>query len=480
MLFRNEAKVGLIIFIAIVVLIGVYWFLGGLNLRAKSYPIHAIFSDARKLDKGADVRMAGVKIGVVSDIKLTPTSQAQINMLIWNDNKIPTDSAARITTGGFIGDNYIEVVPGSAKTYLKSGERIRSAQLVQFNQILEDVSGVLKELKQSASNINDILGDKKVVADTKQTIAELKSAAASASDLIASAKGVVTQSSPDIKRAFDHLEVAMANAERVSSDINKLIEQQGAPAVRKILGDTASAVEDLSGAIADARQLISSFRGAASTANEALGKINVVADQANQMMGKLNEASTGIKDLATDQQLMNNLRSTVCNIAATSEQAKQLLTSLNCRFGSLRSGPTPAQKAAIPLYGTSANSLWNTNQGDYRFDANYTFAGKGDSFYRVGLYDVGEHTKLNLQGGMTLNSTNALRYGLYASRLGIGYDLHLGNRLLVMSDLFRPNDPQLEMRGVLDIGNGFGLYGGVLNLLDKDERDVLVGIEYQK
>ena len=66
MRLRNEAKVGLIVCAGIIILIAIYWFLGGLGLRASSYPIYAIFPNAQKLDKGAVVRMAGVKIGVVS------------------------------------------------------------------------------------------------------------------------------------------------------------------------------------------------------------------------------------------------------------------------------------------------------------------------------------------------------------------------------------------------------------------------------
>ncbi len=89
MLLRSEAKVGLIVFVGIVALIMAYWFLGGWSLRASSYPIYALFSDARTLDKGADVRMAGVKIGGVNHIGLTSTSKARVDIDIRNGNEMP-------------------------------------------------------------------------------------------------------------------------------------------------------------------------------------------------------------------------------------------------------------------------------------------------------------------------------------------------------------------------------------------------------
>ena len=480
MLLRSEAKVGLIVAVAIAALITVYWFLGGWRLRAASYPIYTIFSDARKLDKGADVRMAGVKIGWISGIRLTRRSRARVDMGIQNGNDIPVDSVARITQGGFIGDNYVEIMPGSADRYLRRKSRIRSGELVQFDQILADVSDVLKELKTSAAGINEILGDKEVVATVKETVTALNTATQSASELIESVKGVMDKSSPEIQRALSNLAAATGNAARVSRQIEDMIAKDARPGIRLILSKAGEAMTNLDDAMADANELIGDMRKAAGTANAALERLGTVAEQAYDMMVKLDEASEGIKDLTTDKELREDLKRTMRNTAEASEQAKELMTRLNLKYGSGRSGPTPDQKSAIPEYGVSVNSLWKTNDGSYRFDANYTFAGAGPAFYRVGAYNVGENTRLNLQGGIALDQSNAFRYGLYASRVGLGYDRWLGESCLLSADLFRPNDPEMELRGVLGIGGGFGLYGGVVDLFDKDNQDVLVGIRYNK
>ncbi len=130
MRLRPEAKVGLVVFGAIVLLIFIYFFLGGLFFGSARYNIYAIFPDARKIEKGADVRMAGVKIGIVSDIRLTADSQARLDLAIARNNRIPIDSVATITAGGLIGDNYVDVLPGSSRNNLKPGSRIKSKQLM--------------------------------------------------------------------------------------------------------------------------------------------------------------------------------------------------------------------------------------------------------------------------------------------------------------------------------------------------------------
>lgn len=472
----TEAKVGLVVFSALVVLIGVYWFLGGFGLRANSYPIYAIFPNAEKLDKGADVRMAGVKIGIVSEINLTRNSEARVELLIWNGNRIPSDSLSSITTGGFIGDNYIEIIPGASKTHLKSNQRLASKQIIRMEQILVQVNELMTELKKSASGINAVLGDKEIISTIKDTLKNLDKSAKTASEMIAAAKGIVGQSSPQIQKVFANLEMASGNAVALSAQLEEMVKTDARPNIAKIMKKTEMVMDNLNNSIIAAQQLFDMGKQGAAGLGNTLTKIDSIATQAEQMTGNLNKASVGIRDLATDPEIKCNLKATTANIAETTQQTKELITSLNKKYGK------PAckkviNKAAIPDYGLTTNSLWNTAKGNYRFDANYTMAGANKSLYRLGAYNIGENTQLNLQAGKVLNDDDAIRYGLYASRIDVGYDRIIGPMILSF-DLFRPDDPNLEARGIINITPEFGIYTGVLNAFDPDERDLMVGLRY--
>ena len=479
-ILKAEAKVGLVIFAAILVLIGVYWFLGALRLTTTSYPIYAIFADARKLDEGADVRMAGVKIGVVESVNLTPNSMARVNMLIWNNNKIPENSEARITRGGFIGDNYMEILPGSSSKYVKSGKRIFTAQQVELDKLIGDASQLLSELKKSAAGINQILNDKEIITSVKQTIFTLKITAESAAMLVQSAQEMIGQTSPEIQKVFGNIAKASEDATRITSSLEDIITKDARPNIQAILTQAREAVTGLNKSIEQAQDMISSMGAASTQVGGTLAKLNIVADQAEQIMINLNQASSEVKNLASDKELQNNLKATLKNTSEATEQAKELVTSLNRKFGTVKPSTTPAQREAIPEEGISTNSLWKTDEGKYRFDANYTFPGKENSFYRVGAYNIGENTKLNLQAGSTFGSGSAIRYGLYASRIGIGFDQRIGRPLLFSADVFRPNQPEVEVRGVLKVNESLGLYGGFTDVFDENKRDVLVGVRYQK
>ncbi|MEN6356616.1 MAG: MlaD family protein [Armatimonadota bacterium] len=479
MRLRNEAKVGLIVVGALALLIGIYWFLGGFSLRASSFPVYTVFPNAQKLDKGADVRMAGVKIGIVSDVALTKSSRARVNMLIWNGVCIPSDSVARVTTGAFVGDFYVEILPGHANNCILSGQQIKSVQIAQFDQLMNEASDLLVELKTTAKGINKVLDNKKLQEDIRGTVAAIRKSAESASVLMLTAQNLIAQSSPEVQKTLANLSAASERALGISTQMEECLTKDIRPNVKPLIGQAKQAMTDLSATLNEAQSLLSSLGEFSPEIKQMLARADNASKQAEQMLTNLNTSSAAVKNLATDPEFMGNIKATAKNIADTSCKANLAMDKVNQKLGAFK-GPTELQKTEIPLYGTSGNALWNTAKGKYRFDANYTFALGYPMFLRMGLYNIGENTKLNLQAGNTFDESNALRYGLYASRLGVGYDYRFGKKVLISTDIFRPDDPEMEMRGIFGIKNGLGLYTGVQDLLDDDNRDLMLGINYNK
>ena len=486
MRLRNEAKVGLIVFSGIVALIAVYWFLGGLSLRASTYPIYTIFTSAEKMDKGALVRMAGVKVGGVSDMQLAPGSRARVEMFVWKGIDIPEDSVAQITQGGFIGENYVEIVPGKSRQPLKRGERIRSAMVAGPEDLLADAGEVLKELKKSTRAINEIMGDKKTLGMIKETISGLKNAARSASDLADAARKVVEASSPMVEGIVDDMSATAAAARKIGAEMSNMLAKDVRPNVKTLLKKTDHLLARLDDSVAQAQGLLAEYKGsgknldqALASANKTIETIDAAAAQAKEMIKKLNDASGGIKDIATDPEIKADLKRTLRNAAEASEQAKGLIRTLDQRFGPK---PSPAEqlKSAVPDYGVAVNALANMQERQSRVDAYYTFLGNRNEFYRVGAYSIGENTGVIAQGGLVLSQKNAFRYGVYNSQVGVGYDRRLGQSGLMSLDWYRPNYGQLELRGTVGLGDAFGLYAGVNDLIHQQNRDLLAGLRYRK
>jgi phospholipid/cholesterol/gamma-HCH transport system substrate-binding protein len=93
------------------------------------YPVVAKFQKAEGINVGSDVRIAGVKVGSVSQMGLDPKSYyAKLTMTIQHSVKLPEDSAAKITSASLLGEPYVAIEPGGSEAMLKPGGEITYTQ----------------------------------------------------------------------------------------------------------------------------------------------------------------------------------------------------------------------------------------------------------------------------------------------------------------------------------------------------------------
>ena len=104
----------------------------------------ASFRSAEGIGVGTDVRLAGVKVGTVLDMKLDPgTFRANTVLSVQNDVALPDDTAIIIASEGLLGGSYVEILPGGSPFNLEPGTEIEDTQssisVVQL--LLKFVSG---------------------------------------------------------------------------------------------------------------------------------------------------------------------------------------------------------------------------------------------------------------------------------------------------------------------------------------------------
>ena len=93
------------------------------------YELNASFRSANGVDIGTDVRMAGVKVGRVTDLELDPeTYRAHTVFTVTEGIQVPEDSAVSIASEGLLGGNFVELLPGGSPFYLEPGAEIEFTQ----------------------------------------------------------------------------------------------------------------------------------------------------------------------------------------------------------------------------------------------------------------------------------------------------------------------------------------------------------------
>ena len=105
----------------------------------KGYTVEAKFLKVGGLTVGSDVRLNGIKIGTVIGQSLDSNDYtANVKMSLASDIKLPVDSVVAIVGDGLVGDKFIKIEPGKAKTFLNNGDEFENTK--DFKS-LEDMVG---------------------------------------------------------------------------------------------------------------------------------------------------------------------------------------------------------------------------------------------------------------------------------------------------------------------------------------------------
>lgn len=184
-----ELKVGIFAFIALVILTIAVFCINEITVFEPGYHIKVTFNFAGGIAVGAEVRVAGVKVGEVKDVQLSydrGRAQSKIVFLVYLDKdvQITRDSLAKVNVLGFIGDTYLEIIPGKDYAhFLQEGEvlqgydslpaesltEIAQKAAADFNDVLDSVKDVLGEparedLKEAIRNCREFSESVKIIA----------------------------------------------------------------------------------------------------------------------------------------------------------------------------------------------------------------------------------------------------------------------------------------------------------------------------
>ena len=98
-------------------------------LGSDGYTVYARFSSIAGLRSGADVEIAGVRVGKVAAISLDQNRDAAlVSLRINSDVELFDDALVSVRTSGLIGDKYILLSPGGAGAPLKDGDEISDTE----------------------------------------------------------------------------------------------------------------------------------------------------------------------------------------------------------------------------------------------------------------------------------------------------------------------------------------------------------------
>ncbi len=89
-----------------------------------TYKVFADFDNISGVKSGAEVQIAGVTVGSVTDLSLNEYDQARAELQINKSIKLPKDTIASVKSQGIIGDKLIQLTIGGDEEVYAAGEVI--------------------------------------------------------------------------------------------------------------------------------------------------------------------------------------------------------------------------------------------------------------------------------------------------------------------------------------------------------------------
>lgn len=160
----RTARVGLFVGVSLVTLVVVLALLGrSRSLFSEKVLLHTSFDNISGLVVGAPVRLAGVDIGIVQTIRFDSDLQVKrVRVTLGVQGKylqrIRTDSVARLSSKGLLGDMLINISVGSANfPPLHSGDVLPAQESEGLTQVVGSVQDGIGEVRKLVSHVDNRL-----------------------------------------------------------------------------------------------------------------------------------------------------------------------------------------------------------------------------------------------------------------------------------------------------------------------------------
>jgi phospholipid/cholesterol/gamma-HCH transport system substrate-binding protein len=275
---NEEIKVGVMVILAGILFLTALVFVGGVNLfRKKKVTYTTYFKFAGGLEPGTFVRFGGLKVGTVQAARIDPedSTRIRVTLQVADGTPVRANSKARISSLGFLGENYVEVSPGTRDAApLPPGSEVASVEIVQLAEVFNNVNNITVDANKLVNDLDDRV---LILADN-------------ANQLVNNLNAVV---GPENR---EHLNTALANADSLLAESR--------PRLNKTLANLETASGKLGPTV--------------DNANTTISKTNTLADHLNTLVAENRKEIHDVllrlqTSLQAAQRLVNNLDDTLEN-----------------------------------------------------------------------------------------------------------------------------------------------------------------------
>ena len=302
-----ETKIGVFFFLAVIAAFLLFETTGGPGKIKGGTSINALFDNVKELKVGDDVKMAGVKVGKVTDIGFEDT-QVKVTMSVGKDVPVKTDSTASIQFVGLMGQNFVSIDFGTVESpKLDHGATITTKSQADLTVIMEKLDNVATGVEKITSSFS---GD-------------------SLDNLLGPLTDFIKVNNPKITGFFTNMEKISQQMADGEGSVGKMLTDDslynGATNAVARLTKTA---DELELTLSEARGIFDTAKSAMGKAESSLTEAETTLKEARKVVTAISEGQGTLGKLATDEELYKEAIVAMNNL-------KEVLEKLNAGEGSI-------------------------------------------------------------------------------------------------------------------------------------------------
>jgi len=290
MRFSKEARIGLLVATAILVLFAGFYFLKGANIFSGEYEYFTYYDNVQGLQASSPVQIKGLGVGRVSSIELNGTGgRVKVTLAVNKKTKIPKGTVAKLAAVDLLGTKAIELElgpgPGIAEDESTLGSRIEGGII---DAVSAEITPLIKDLRHAVVTLDTVLVGINGVLDY--------------------------QARENIRQSIASLDVTMSNFSQISQRLNAESGQMAS-----IVRNTNSITANLAGNNDRINRIINNLSLTSDQLSRApveqtLRDLQGTINQLQGVVGKMNSKDGSLGLLVNDQGLYNNLTNSLATL----------------------------------------------------------------------------------------------------------------------------------------------------------------------
>jgi phospholipid/cholesterol/gamma-HCH transport system substrate-binding protein len=291
---REQALVGMFVLIAVAVLFATVFTMSG-AVGHSTTKFHAYFPFAGGIEPGAIVRYAGgPKVGRVESVQLDPQNAERLDVIfsVQSDLPVKSDSSVRIMSMSPLGDNHVEILPGSPRApRAVSGALLASQKYVDFNALTAQLDDLNPQAQALLRNLNDR------ASEVKETIARVNDLLspqnrANLAATLAGTRGMIEENRPQVKTTLQNVNALTVKMQPLLEDFRKTSDQanQALTHIDAMVGENRA---DVRQAVLELRRTLTNMTDATARLDQTL---DVNSENIDELLDNMRHVTENLKE----------------------------------------------------------------------------------------------------------------------------------------------------------------------------------------